>query len=48
MSFYEDKKMSKDTPEVGDVFENGYGNKILITEVRDFNNDNSYALKQKL
>ena len=36
--------MSKEKAEVGDVFENGYGNKILITEVRDFNNENSYAI----
>ncbi len=35
--------MSKFTPEVGDVFENGYGNKILVTKVWDFNNENSHV-----
>lgn len=34
--------MSKE-PEVGDVFENGYGNKILVTKVWDFNNENSHV-----
>lgn len=34
--------MSKDI-EVGDVYENGYGNKILVTKVWDFNNENSHA-----
>lgn len=35
--------MSKDTPEVGDVFKDGYDEKILVTKVWDFNNENSYA-----
>lgn len=35
--------MSKDTPEVGDVFKNGYGEKILVTKVWDYNNENSYT-----
>lgn len=35
--------MSKDKPEVGDVYENGYGNKILVTKVWDFNNENSHV-----
>lgn len=35
--------MSKEKPEVGDVFENGYGKKLLVTRVWDFNNENSHA-----
>lgn len=35
--------MSKDKPEVGDVFKNGYGEKILVTKVWDYNNENSYT-----
>lgn len=35
--------MSKDKPEVGDVYKNGYGNKILITKVWEYNNENSPA-----
>jgi len=35
--------MSKDKPEVGDVWESGYGEKILITNVWNFDNENSYA-----
>jgi hypothetical protein len=31
------------TPEVGDVFKNGYGKKILVTKVWDYNNENSHA-----
>lgn len=31
------------TPEVGDVFKDGYSEKILVTKVWDFNNENSYA-----
>ena len=35
--------MIKDKPEVGDVYKDGYGEKILITKVWDFNNENSHA-----
>lgn len=31
------------TPKVGDVFKNGYNEKILVTNVWNFNNENSYA-----
>ena len=37
--------MSKEhiTPEVGDVYKDGYGEKILVTKVWDYNNENSHA-----
>lgn len=37
--------MSKEhiIPEVGDVFKDGYDEKILVTKVWDYNNENSYA-----
>lgn len=35
--------MSKDTPEVGDVFKDECDGKILVTNVWNFNNENSYA-----
>lgn len=35
--------MSKEKPEVGDVYEDGYGEKILVTNVWDFNNENSHT-----
>lgn len=30
-------------PEVGDVYQDGYGEKILVTNVWDFNNENSHV-----
>lgn len=35
--------MIKEKPEVGDVYESGYGEKILVTNVWDFNNENSHT-----
>ena len=35
--------MSKDKPEVGDVYENGYGKKILVVGINDYQNENSHA-----
>ncbi len=35
--------MSKEKPEVGDVFKDGYDEKILVTKVWDYNNENSHA-----
>lgn len=35
--------MIKDKPEIGDVYKNGYGEKILVTKVWDYNNENSHA-----
>jgi hypothetical protein len=35
--------MSQFKPEVGDVFENGYGKKILVLQVWDFKSENSHA-----
>lgn len=35
--------MSQFKPEVGDVFENGYGKKILVVRVNDYQNEYSHA-----
>lgn len=35
--------MIKEKPEVGDIYKNEYGEKILVTNVWDYNNENSHT-----